>query len=114
MKKGFLVYFDNCRQTKELPDDQYAALWRALFEYAERLAGDGDAEAFLEEQSVAMPVLSAVTLRFIAGNIRRDHQRYQERAEELQAAQKRKAVRKEPSAGQRNAPSTDADAWKYV
>ena len=113
MKKGFVVYFDNCHESKELPDDQYATLWRALFEYAERLAGDGDAEAFLEEQSTAVPVLLGVTMRFIAGNIRRDHLHYQARTEEKRAAQKRAAFRREEPTQAARTPA-DEDVWKYV
>ena len=105
MKKGFLVYFDNCKQTAVLPDDQYAAVWRTLFAYAEQLAKGEDGEACLEERVSAMPAATGMAARFIADNIRRDHQRYQGRTAQYRAAQKGEAGQKR---------SYDEEMAKYV
>lgn len=89
MKKGFVVYFDNCVQTAALPDATYAAVWRAVFRYAQLLAEGGDAEGFLQERLAALPAEGAMALRFLSDNARRDHGRYRSRTEQYRAAQDR-------------------------
>lgn len=78
MKIGFVMYFDNCRMLRDLPDAQYAAVMRALAEYAERLADGRGEEAYLEQQKAGLPRETAMALDFVAGSIRRDHRKYQQ------------------------------------
>lgn len=111
MKKGFLVYFDNCRQTEDMPDHLYAAVWRANFTYGELLARGEDAEGYLKARLSSLPKEGRMALRFMSDNARRDHERYRERTEELRAAQKRNKERRDRPV----APAPDMDdAWKYV
>lgn len=101
MKKGFLVYFDNCAQTIPLPDGTFAPLWKTIFGYAQRLAEDRDAEAWLEEQTAGLPPESVMALRFITDNVRRDHLRYQDRTAQYRAARQQQTDRQTGFGGQK-------------
>ena len=112
MKIGFVMYFENCRMLRDFPDEQYAAVMRALSEYAERLAGGNGEEAYLARQKADLPKETAMALEFMAGSVRRDHQRYQETID--------RRSRKQPlekSTGRREAvfrPAVDEDLLRYI
>ena len=110
MKKGFLVYFDNCRQTALLPDDQFALVWRAIFRYAEQVAQGREAESLLREAERGLSGEAAMALRFIASTVARDNQRYQTRTEAYRKAQSRA----NSSRATGSAAEMSDDAWKYV
>ena len=78
MKIGFVMYFDNCRMLRDLPDGQYAAVMRGLTEYAERLAEGRGEDLYLEQQKSVLPREVAMALDFMAGSVRRDHEKYLE------------------------------------
>lgn len=78
MKKGFVLYFENCKQLHKLPDALYAAVMRATVEYAQRLAEEDGQEEFLARQRAALPPEAAMALDFMAVSVRRDHESYQE------------------------------------
>ena len=106
MKQGFLVYFDNCRQTRDLADHHYATLWRTIFAYAEKLAADEpDAEAYLKEYISAAPGGVGMALRFVADNVRRDHLRYQAKTAQYRAAQQ---------CSQKKTGDADGELMKYA
>lgn len=105
MKRGFVVYFDNCRRTAALPDEEFAAVWRTLFRYAELLAEGGDDESFLAERVQSLPAGAGMAVSFIAGNLKRDHRSYMARTGNRQKPQKPKQA---PPADSRDA------AWSYL
>ena len=78
MKKGFVLYFENCEQLRQLPDALYAAVMRATVEYAQRLAEEDGQEEFLARQRGGLPPEAAIALDFMAVAVRRDHESYQE------------------------------------
>ena len=112
MKIGFVMYFENCRMLRDLSDAQYAAVMRALSEYAERLAAGNGEETYLERQKAALPKETAMALEFMAGGVRRDHQKYQEtidRRSRKQPWEKGTGRREMPSG-----PAVEDDFSKYI
>ena len=91
MKKGFVVYFDNCRLLEAMSDRAYAAVWRTVTEYARRVATDEEAEDWLAQRLALLPADAAMAARFMADNVRRDDIAYCQRIEQrrLRAAQYR-------------------------
>ena len=126
MKKGFVVYFDNGAQTAHLPDALYAAVWRAVFRYAELLAAGQDAEGELQTQLSQLPVEAAMALRFISDTVRRDHGRYRSRTEQYRAARGKEPQEEgysmDPEMAKwvrrlvtdRKKQQSEGDAWKWV
>ena len=98
MKIGFVMYFDNCRMLRDLPDEQYAAVMRGLMEYAERLAEGREEELYLEQQKSVLSREVAMALDFMAGSVRRDHERY------LETIERR---------GRKKTSGADAERMKY-
>ena len=103
MKKGFVVYFDNCRRVNRLPDGMCAAVWRLVSTYAQYVAEGQDAETWLEEQLAALPPEAAMAAEFMTDTARRDDQRYNIRKEQYIAAQRR-----------RQETGSEGDMAKYV
>ena len=113
MKKGFLVYFDNCRLLEALPDSAYAAVWHTVTEYARRVAEEEGregtaAERWLTAHLEKLPPEAAMAVRFMAENIRRDDAAYRERI-----AQRRERAEQYRS-GARSADSQQRELAFYV
>ena len=109
MKKGFVMYFENLRMIRELPDHQYAAVVRALGEYAERLSEGQGEEAYLEAEKAKLPRQVAMILDFMAGGARRDHEKYV--GVERRRSQYREGRKKQEM---RSPQPPEDDVWKYV
>jgi len=109
MKKGFVMYFENLRMIRDLPDHHYAAVMRALGEYAERLSMGQEEEAYLEAEKAKLPRQVAMILEFMAGGARRDHEKYQE--VERRRSKYKEERKSRPAAP---APAAEDDIWKYV
>ena len=95
MKKGFVVYFDNCRQVEHLSDRTYAAVWRTVTEYARRLAEGDGAEEWLAQHLAELPGDAAMAARFMTDNARRDDDTYRSRIEQRRAKQEQSRPRGE-------------------
>jgi len=113
-KKGFVMYFDNCRKISHLPDESYAAVMRAIVEYAERLARGQEQEAFLEQRLSALPPEAAMALCFMADAARRDHESYQETIRRRGTARSWQRDNREKSLRDFGGSQGKEDAWKYV
>lgn len=115
-KKGFVMYFDNCRKISHLPDESYAAVMRAITEYAERLAKERDQEAFLEQRLSALPPEAAMALCFMADAARRDHESYQETIHRRSRGTARNRQGDDGTKAARDFGGSQGkeDAWKYV
>ena len=109
MKKGFVMYFENLRMIRDLPDHQYAAVIRVLGEYAERLSMGQEEEAYLEAEKKKLPRQVAMILEFMAGGARRDHEKYQE--VEQRRSRYKEERKPRPAAP---APAVDDDIMKYI
>ena len=103
-KKGFVLYFDAYDSISSLSDEQRGILLLALYRYADAASRR---EVEIEEIFRQFPELSGesqMALRFLAGNIKRDTEKWKKSVKNYeQAAQKRK----EKSAG-------DEEMLKYV
>ena len=88
MKKGFVVYFDNCRRVNRLADGMCAAVWRVVTTYAGYVAEGREAESWLEEQLAALPPEAAMAAEFMTDTVRRDDRRYRDRTAQYIAAQR--------------------------
>ena len=95
VKKGFVVYFDNCRQVEHLSDRTYAAVWRTVTEYARRLAEGDGAEEWLAQHLAELPGDAAMAARFMTDNARRDDDVYRSRIEQRRAKQEQTRPRGE-------------------
>jgi len=95
VKKGFVVYFDNCRQVEHLSDRTYAAVWRTVTEYARRLAEGDGAEEWLAQHLAELPGDAAMAARFMTDNARRDDDTYRSRIEQRRAKQEQSRPRGE-------------------
>ena len=109
MKKGFVMYFENLRMIRDLPDHQYAAVIRVLGESAERLSMGQEEEAYLEAEKKKLPRQVAMILEFMAGGARRDHRKYQGTVERRSRYKEERKPR--PAAP---APAVDDDIMKYI
>jgi len=96
VKKGFVVYFDNCRQLEHLPDRAYAAVWRTVTEYARRLAAGEEAEDWLTQRLASLPADAAMAARFMTDNARRDDDAYQSRIEQRRVRTEQYRARTNP------------------
>lgn len=96
MKKGFVLYFDNCRRLQPLSDALYSAVMRATVEYAQRLAEEDDQEAFLERQRKTLPPEGAMALDFMAVALRRDHEKYRDTVHRREQQRERRPAKQTP------------------
>lgn len=108
-KKGFIMYFDNCRRLKKLQPKWRGEVVLALGEYAERLGTGENAETYLQEQLARMPKEAAVALDFLADDARRDEGKYQSVIERRSRYKEERKSR--PAAP---APAVDDDIMKYI
>ena len=103
-KKGFVLYYDACKELECLEPEQRGWVLTAAYRFA--LACE-EREAEISEVLKGIPQLTPeaqMACRFLCGNIQRDTRKWCERREHyIQAAQKRKENR-----------TAQEDAWKYV
>ena len=110
------MYFENLRMIRDLPDHHYAAVMRVLGEYAERLSGGQEEEAYLEAEKARLPRQVAMILEFMAGGARRDHEKYEEvERRRAQYKEERKAgcEAKKPTV-QSGLPYIPPDVYKHL
>lgn len=115
-KKGFVMYFDNCKRLKGLPPKWRGEVVLVLSEYAERLDRDEGAEAYLQEQLARMPGEAALTLGFLADDARRDEAKYQaviERRDQYKEERKAGCEAKKPAV-QNGLPYIPPDVYKHL
>lgn len=81
-KKSFQIYFDNLAGVERLDRGQRGDLLLALIRFARNAAADPavTGEQFLSEMPEPLDPLTGMVFLFMAGNIRRDTQKWQEKA----------------------------------
>lgn len=101
-KKSFLLYFDNLPWVRALGYEQMGRLLEALFLYGAAALEKGTGPEEFLEGCDGMAADTRMVFGFMAGNIRRDTERWR-RAEETKALRKsaREALACQPEEGER-------------
>ena len=107
-KTAFTLYFDNMKLACQLPDDQLAALMRAIVDCATHEAEGKDGIAEAMDRWTQMSPETRMAFQFIAQNVRRDTQAYR-----AKQARYREGARKRLAKDTDNSQSDLAELMKY-
>ena len=103
-KKGFVLYFDACKELEFLEPEQRGWVLTGAYRFAWECR---EKEAEVSEVLDRIPQLTPearMACRFLCESIRRDTRKWRERREHYSQAARRREESKE----------TSDDAWKYV
>lgn len=117
MKKGFVMYYDNCRRLERLSDKQYAAAMKCVVAYTERLANGEDAENYLKQRLAELSAEAAMAVSFMTDDARRDHEKYLEtiaRRGRKKTGSAEDELMKYAKDLQKTVPKVDAEMMNYL